>query len=241
LNFVWSGSRQRPLPRPASQPSTITRPDDGSAALSDPNAEQPSFIADRPGLYVVQLIVNDGFHNSAPGNAAIQAQAIVPNPLGLTQGAAEAAILVADLVVGTVAEQSSDTVPTGDVISQDPVAGANVAASSAVDLVVSLGPVLTTVPDVVGQSQAAAQTAITGAGLVVGSITTANSDIVQAGNVISQNPAGGTDVSEGSAVDLVISSGSVPGPGDILAPCAFRRIWTTSSLAPLRLRPWISS
>jgi hypothetical protein len=66
------------------------------------------------------------------------------------------------------------------------------------------------VPDVVGLAQAAAETAITGAGLDVGTVTTENSDTVAAGDVISQDPVAGTSVPVGSAVDLVVSSGPAP-------------------------------
>ena len=62
--------------------------------------------------------------------------------------------------------------PAGSVISQNPVAGTQVATGSAVNLVVSTGPPLVAVPNVVNQTQAAATTAITGAGLVVGTVTT---------------------------------------------------------------------
>jgi RHS repeat-associated protein len=187
--------------------SITTRPDGSSATLSDPTAAQPSFLADRPGLYVVQLIVNDGFENSDPSTVSIQAQAIVPDVVGLAQAEGEADVLAASLAVGTITQQNSDTVPAGDVISQDPAAGTQVAAGSAIDLVVSLGPVLVSVPDVVGQTQATAEAAIADAGLVVGTVTTANSDIVPAGSVISQTPVGGTEVPAGNAVDLVISLG----------------------------------
>ena len=64
------------------------------------------------------------------------------------------------------------------------------------------------VPDVVGQSQAAAATAITAAGLTVGTVTTASSVAVAIGNVISQTPAGGLSVAINSAVNLVVSSGT---------------------------------
>ena len=57
-----------------------------------------------------------------------------------TQAAASAALTTAGLVVGTVTQQSSATVPSGSVISQSPVSGTSVAAGSAVDLVVSTGP-----------------------------------------------------------------------------------------------------
>jgi hypothetical protein len=63
------------------------------------------------------------------------------------------------------------------------------------------------IPNVVGNTQAAATTAITGAGLTVGTLTQATSATVVAGDVVSESPAAGTSVSSGSAVALVISTG----------------------------------
>ena len=68
------------------------------------------------------------------------------------------------------------------------------------------------VPNVVGLTQGAATTTIVGAGLAVGSITSATSATVPAGAVISQNPAAGSLVTPGSSVSLVISSGSGSNP-----------------------------
>jgi beta-lactam-binding protein with PASTA domain len=64
-----------------------------------------------------------------------------------------------------------------------------------------------TVPKVVGLTQAAATSAITGAKLTVGTITQQASNAVPFGNVISQDPASGSTVAQGSPVNLVISSG----------------------------------
>ena len=64
------------------------------------------------------------------------------------------------------------------------------------------------VPNVVGDTQAAATTAITGAGLVVGTVTTASSTTVPPGDVISESPVAGTMVAHGSAVNLVVSASS---------------------------------
>jgi uncharacterized repeat protein (TIGR03803 family) len=71
------------------------------------------------------------------------------------------------------------------------------------------------VPNVVGQTQAAATAAITGAGLTVGTITQEASTTVAAGDVISQSPAAGTGVGAGTAVALVVSSGPPPPPAPI--------------------------
>jgi hypothetical protein len=141
----------------------------------------------------------------------------VPNVVNDTEAAAESAITGQGLVVGTVTTQSSSTVASGSVISQSPAAGASVSSGSAVNLVVSSGsgpnpPTTVTVPNVVNDTEAAAASAITGQGLVVGTVTTQSSSTVASGSVISQSPAAGASVSSGSAVNLVVSSGPAPNP-----------------------------
>ncbi len=64
------------------------------------------------------------------------------------------------------------------------------------------------VPNVVGDTQAAATTAITGANLIVGTLTMQASSTVASGKVISESPAAGTSVSTSSDVNLTISTGS---------------------------------
>src|SRR5438445_227158 len=73
-------------------------------------------------------------------------------------------------------------------------------------------PPTVAVPNVVGQTQAAATSAITGAGLTAGTVTQQSSTTVASGNVISESPAAGTSVANGSAVSLVVSSGATPPP-----------------------------
>jgi beta-lactam-binding protein with PASTA domain len=135
--------------------------------------------------------------------------ALVPGVVGSAQAAATTAITAAGLIVGPVT-QTNDAAPAGNVISQSLVAGTSVAPGTAMALTVSLGPAAPStvlVPGVVNQTQAAATMAITGAGLTLGAVTTANSITVASGSVISQNPLGGVSVVPGSAVALVVSSG----------------------------------
>jgi hypothetical protein len=151
-------------------------------------------------VYDAQLVID---YSPAPTTT-------VPNVVGLPQVDAEAAILAANLVVGSITTASSPTVPAGSVISQDPVAGTTVFEGTAVNLVISTGPgtVLIDVPDVTGLTQSAAESAILAANLTVGTVTTASSPTVPAGSVISQNPVACTAcVSAGTAVDLVVSTG----------------------------------
>src|SRR5205823_2959991 len=140
---------------------------------------------------------------------------LVPNVMGQTQAAATSAITSAGLTAGTVTMQSSATVASGNVISETPAAGPRVAMASAVNLVVSSGappPPPVAVPNVVGETEAAATSAITSAGLTAGTVTMQSSTTVASGNVISESPAAGTSVASASAVNLVVSSGATPPP-----------------------------
>jgi beta-lactam-binding protein with PASTA domain len=132
----------------------------------------------------------------------------VPNVLGMTENDAQTTLLNAGLIVGTVTRQHSPTIPAGNVISQSAAAETSMPPGSAIDLVVSSGP---TVPNVVGMTQSAAQTAITNAGLTIGSpVTQQYSSTVPAGQVISQTPAAGASVASGTVVNLTVSRGPQP-------------------------------
>ena len=136
--------------------------------------------------------------------------ATVPNVVGQSQATAQGALIAAGLAVGTVTLQNSTGVPTGAVISQNPLAGASVAVGTAVNLVVSSGTAQVTVPNVVGQTTADVQTAVSAVGMVVGTVTQQHHASVPTGRVISQSPSAGTPASPGAAVSLAISSGPAP-------------------------------
>jgi hypothetical protein len=53
--------------------SFVTVPAGSTTTFSNPTAATPTFVADRAGQYVVQLIVNDGTINSMPDNVIITA------------------------------------------------------------------------------------------------------------------------------------------------------------------------
>jgi beta-lactam-binding protein with PASTA domain len=147
--------------------------------------------------------------------------ALVPNVVGQTQAAATPSIIAAGLVVGTVTTANSPA-PLNSIISQTPTAGSNVAPGSPMTLVISIGPgapANVNVPNVVGLTQAAATSAITGASLTLGTVTTQSSATVAAGSVISQNPAADASVAPGSAVAIVVSTGAPapPAGGLVLA------------------------
>ena len=86
----------------------------------------------------------------------------VPGTLiGLTESEATAALMAAKLMLGTITQANSATVPAGTVIETDPVANADVAEGSVVNLVISNGQV--NVPDVRNLSTSEAQSRMTSA------------------------------------------------------------------------------
>jgi eukaryotic-like serine/threonine-protein kinase len=108
--------------------------------------------------------------------------------------------------------QPSDQVPEGDVISTDPRPGEEARVGSIVTLVVSNGPKLAAVPDVLNQSETSARGELEGAGFVVNAETEESE--LEEGTVIEQDPGPGSRVEEGSQVTIVVSRG----PGDVSVP-----------------------
>ncbi len=56
----------------------VSRPDGSSAVLTGSTTVAPTFIVDRDGMYVVELIVNDGTVNSLPATVTITSSNVAP-------------------------------------------------------------------------------------------------------------------------------------------------------------------
>ena len=135
----------------------------------------------------------------------------IPDVVGQSEASAEAELITAGFLKGTVTTVAHLTIPAGSVVSQSPVSGYSAALGTGVDLVLSTGPI--DVPDVLGQTEVSAETELVAAGLVKGTVTVDSSLTVAFDLVISQDPVAGTDVAPGTSVDLVLSVGppeSVP-------------------------------
>lgn len=137
----------------------------------------------------------------------------VPATIGLTRVEAEKMLTDAGFKV-TVTEEPNDKVESGRVVSSDPAAQTQAAKGSTVKLVVSSGTQTVTVPDVVRQRQAAAESTLTAQGFTVGNVTYTETSDVDSGLVISQKPPGNTKADKGSAVDLEVAKA----PGEETVP-----------------------
>jgi len=104
-----------------------------------------------------------------------------------------------------VDEAFDDRVPTGRVIDQNPASGQTIPFGSTVTLTVSKGPQPVAVPDVTGQSGGDAEAILVAAGFEV-ALKHQYSTTVPSGNVIRQDPSGGT-AAAGSRVTVWVSLG----------------------------------
>ena len=105
---------------------------------------------------------------------------------------------------------TSSTTPAqpNTVLNQSPVAGATVTKGATVTLTVLAPTAQFAVPSVTGDTVAAAAAALGQAGLKVSATTTsACSNTVAIGNVVKTTPAANTNVTSGTTVTLVTSSG----------------------------------
>jgi eukaryotic-like serine/threonine-protein kinase len=139
--------------------------------------------------------------------AAFQAAPIsVPDLTNMTQSEATAALMAKGLKVGTITHDYSDTVPVNRISQQDPAAGASAAKGALVSIVISKGPPILAVPNVVGMNATDADKALRGKGFTpvpgVSQFSTA-----PAGQIIEQNPKAGTQAAKGSKVTYIASKG----------------------------------
>jgi beta-lactam-binding protein with PASTA domain len=116
-----------------------------------------------------------------------------------------------------IEERYDDTVATGAVVETDPPSGEPVRKDGSVQLVVSKGVRMLTVPTgLVGSTQADATAAIQGADLTLGDPIAQNDDEVPAGQVMAVADAEGNPIDEGATIRhdvpvvLTVSSGPAP-------------------------------
>jgi beta-lactam-binding protein with PASTA domain len=136
--------------------------------------------------------------SSGPGEAP------VPSVVGLPRDEAEQQVRDAGFEP-EIERVFSDDVRRGRVVATSPPPGTTIERGTAVTLQVSRGPEQVTVPEVTGESEDNARSALEGVGLRVGEVTEEESG-EEPGTVIEQAPAAGDQVDRNSAVDLVIAA-----------------------------------
>jgi serine/threonine-protein kinase len=127
----------------------------------------------------------------------------VPNCIGLTQSEASSRITAAGLTVGNISYSYSQNIQKDKVASQNPEAGSKVAKGTEVDLVISKGPEMVIVPQVVGLNVDTAKQQLEEAGFSV-DIKEVESETQAEGTVTEQEPAAGQKAPKGSKVVISV-------------------------------------
>ena len=91
-------------------------------------------------------------------------------------------------------------------IRTDPAAGSQKAKGGTITVVISSGPSTTTVPSVIGLSQANATSVLQNKGFKVNVVTQLTLDQSQDGKVIKESPSAGTDANGGSTVTITVGN-----------------------------------
>lgn len=175
------------------------------------------------GLDPVSFVVSDG-----------PADRPVPDVLGRTLDGAAFELGQAGLTLGEVQIVDDATVPAGAVVSADPAPGTEVAIETAVDMVVSGGAAPFAVPDVVGDTEAAARAALERAGFeVVVAAQLVGPDGQGLGAVSDQYPEPGTAYRPGQRVTIVVGR-ELPPPPPPRVTTTTSTTSTTSTTVPRR-------
>ncbi|MDQ3942880.1 MAG: PASTA domain-containing protein, partial [Actinomycetota bacterium] len=132
----------------------------------------------------------------------------VPRLYGRTPAQAKSVLQGAGLMLGTQSRDYNSDVAEGVIFFQNPSGGDNVEPGTAVDVTVSLGPEQVEVPEVYGLSVAAAQTALSNAGLNSTPIEVEGDE--PAGTALATDPGVGATLDPGSTVSLYYSAGPPP-------------------------------
>lgn len=173
----------------------------GIILSQDPESGRSKTVSDKGSKIVVELV--------CAAETVDDQKRLLKVPDIVNHELEEAISMVQDAGFTYTLEQApSDSITKGYVISTDPVDGAAADEGSEIKIIISTGPetVMTKVPQLKGLSKDAAIAKIESSNLSIGSISTAESDLV-AGTVIDQNIAAGTEIEEHTKISITVSSG----------------------------------
>lgn len=173
----------------------------GIILSQDPESGRSKTVSDKGSKIVVELV--------CAAETVDDQKRLLKVPNIVNHEREEAISMVQDAGFTYTLEQApSDSITKGYVISTDPVDGAAADEGSEIKIIISTGPetVMTKVPQLKGLSKDAAIAKIESSNLSIGSISTAESDLV-AGTVIDQNIAAGTEIEEHTKISITVSSG----------------------------------
>ncbi len=150
---------------------------------------------------------------------AIPSDISVPNLIGKPYDEAQRIAQQQHFTLTKGASDYSDKWPENQIYQQDPPAGGSIKSGQSISVLVSMGPRLLRVPNLVGELKDRAGQDLQAANLPVGTVAESYSEKVAAGVVISQTPDANGMVARNTAVNYTVSKGPQPpeAPADVEA------------------------
>ncbi len=189
-------------PHPSSQPVPVTT---GTVKTHTPTPSRVWWIS--AAVVLVATVAGLGtwwFGTFGPG-----AYTDVPDVSGLTVAEAREQLTEADFLP-EIQQSFDDDVPAGQVVGTSPESGEATRRGSTVFIIVSKGPVTTTIPTLVGIDVADASSRLAELAFPDPIIETVYSDTVPAREVIDSTPEQGSTVNHDTVITLVVSDGPEP-------------------------------
>ena len=137
-------------------------------------------------------------------------EVVVPNIEGMDYKQADTELSKVGLVMSVLSKDYSNEFAKDMVISQNPGKDRKVKAGRKIEVTISKGSELITVPNITGIDIKDAIIKLTQAGLNMGKFDKAYDDAKPEGLVISQDPAKGSRQASGTSIDVVVSLGIQP-------------------------------
>ncbi len=126
--------------------------------------------------------------------------------VGLDEAAARELVEQEGWTLAVLRDRRSGTVP-GEVLAQNPIPGNTWAPGQVVTLLVSEGPPLVAIPDLVGTDRREAAELIRSAGLTIGEVDEVHDEDAGKDLVLAASAPDGSELPEGERVDLQVSLG----------------------------------
>lgn len=186
---------------------------DVAAPPTTPGEEPPSPRRRRRGrgilaavlaLFLVAGAAGYWYATAGPGGSVV-----VPDIAGDDRAAAAETLEGRDLDL-TEQEAFDESVPRGEAITSNPPSGSEAAKGSDVTVVFSKGPERYDAPDLGGMTTDEATTALEDLNLALGDTSEAWHETVDKGQIISSDPAAGTELKRDAEVSVVVSKGPQP-------------------------------
>lgn len=144
--------------------------------------------------------------SEAESSSITEPQNVVPNFIGLSYAQVQNNREYTGIYLFYVTEEYSDSSDAGTIIKQEPEAGSVLPAGQTIRLVVSKGPQMVDMPNLIGFTQDGAVRELESRGLVASCFMVVNDGTYASGCVVSCSAQAGASVEVGSVITLYIAA-----------------------------------